>query len=583
MFNLLGKLDRTQRMLVKENNFWIDTPIYEDLSQSQLIFKGEIYNLNELKRELNNVRSENNIQRVLVEYLEKYGMEALLSKINGIFAMAYFDVKKHVLYLVRDHAGIFPLYYYRTSDGIMFSSEVKMFLNNGVAPVLSYEGVFSYLANQSAQEPYTLIDGIMALGPGEMIKYSDNMFEVKSYWNPADRIGNTVKYDDFDVAGEKLKDLLQSAISMRDNSIHKSGILLSGGIDSSAIVAITRLLNPESDIHSFTVTHENKRFDESIYAGLVAKKNSTIEHELHVTEELIGKGIFEALDIADQPSVDGVNSYFSSKLIKECGFDSVVSGLGGEFFVEDDATAFLGLKKKYDLLTKFPKGVATVLDKHTNNKKIRYAAMLMKSEDAFFAYLRLLSDGQIKKIVSGDLYHINKDRLDAWHKVAYNHLVMEAKTLPDIIAKKYFYESRTWHVSTLLKDVMQNSVKQGVMPSFPLMDYHLIEYLFHLPISSKADFKTSKVHLVNAAKGRIPSECIYRKKLGFVFPFGDYFKGVLWDEMENFFVGGGASEFFNIAYLKQVWKDFCEGTESWAVIWKLYVLNRWIKQYSIQL
>lgn len=584
MFNLIGKFDNNKKTIdVKKLNTGGGSPAHENSIKKQLVFQGDIYNLNELKEELNMFKDETDIQKVLVEYLDKYGMKALLSRINGIFAIAYLDKKEHVLYLVRDHAGVFPLYYYRTEDGILFSSEVKMFLKNGVDPRLSYEGVFSYLANQSSQEPFTLIDGVMALGPGEMLKYSDRAIEIKSYWNPADSIFKNVQNDDFDVAGEKLRDLLYSAISIRNNSAHKSGILLSGGIDSSAIVAISRLLNSEGDIHTFTVTHENKQFDESTYASLVAKGNETIEHELRITEELIGKGIFGALDIADQPSVDGVNTYFSSKLIKDYGFDSVVSGLGGEFFVEDDATAFLELKKKYDLLSRFPKGVASIIDNNTNSKKIRYATMLIKSEDAFFAYLRLLSDGQIRKIVSRDVYSKHKDKIDVWHKEAYNHLVAEAKILPDVIAQKYFYESRTWHVSTLLKDVMQNSIKQGVMPSFPLMDYRLIEYLFNLPILSKADFRTSKVHLVNAAEGRIPSDCIYRKKLGFVFPFGDYFKGVLGEEMENFFIGSGSSDFFNRDYLNRVWKDFCEGKESWAVIWKLYVLNRWIKQNSIQL
>lgn len=582
MFETIGRYEKTGKISLKQkkNPEWEPCQVCD--GRDAILFTGEIYNLGDLKSDLKIGGESIDAPEILLRYFKKYGIDRLLSKLNGIFAIAIFASADTTLYLIRDHTGIYPLYYFEQPEWILFSSEVKMFLENGVSARLSYEGVFSYLANQSAQEPFTLIDGIKALGPGELLKYSDRGIDIKAYWNPADcTLSHSKQYDSFDAAGKNLCDLLHKAISVRKNSGHRTGILLSGGIDSSAIVAISRLLNNNEEIHTFTVTHDNPAFDEREFARLVAKKNKTIEHELHISNEMIGQCIFEALETADQPSVDGVNTYFSSKLIKENGFDSVVSGLGGEFFVEDDATAFLRIKKKYNYLSHIPSIAATMIDNHTDNKRIRYASMLIKSEDAFFAYLRLLSDGQIKRIVSRDVYNKHKDELDSWHKIAYKHLVREAAKLPDDIAKKYFYESRTLHVSTWLKDVMQNSIKQGVMPQFPLMDYRLIEYLFNLPISAKADYKTSKVHLVNAAEGNIPAECVYRKKLGFVFPFFEYFKVSMRSEMERFFLGGYSSEFFDKDNLKRVWKSFLEGEENWAVIWKLFVLDRWITNNHI--
>lgn len=584
MFGILVKYLRDEKkFFIKDDVDLWDKSFCMDEKGNAIFFQGEIYNRNDLgiNDALNDIEDTS---KKLFQYIKAHGISALLRIINGIFAFAYYDIEEDKVYLVRDHAGIFPLYYYKSEKGIMFSSEVKEFIKAGVEPKLSPGGVFSYLANQSAQEPFTLIENIRALGPGELLEYHCGDINIRQYWNPANRIQESDdKYDSFEEAGQRLCDLIHDAINDRMIAGRKTGILLSGGIDSSAIVAISRILNPIGDIHTFTVTHDNVAYDERYYASLAAKKNHTIEHDLHISDEMIGQSIFEALDLADLPSLDGINSYFSSKLIKDAGFDTVVSGLGGEFFVEDDAVSFLKLKRKYDFLAPIPNFVGQYMDDHTRNKRLRYASMLIKADDAFFAFLRLLSDGQIKRIVSREVYNEHKEELDEWQKVAYAHLIVEGKNLPDEIARKYYYESRTWHVSTLLKDVMQNSVKQGIYPQFPLMDYRLIEYLFSLPLASKADFNTSKVHLVNAAEGNIPKECIYRKKLGFVFPFEDYFRGSLKREMEKFYVGGYANKFFEKSYLKNIWEKFNMGEESWAVIWKLFILNRWLDKYKVQI
>lgn len=585
MFNMIGKyIKNEKRMLIKRSDTDWTEYFCRDSDKADILFTGEIYNLADLLKDLPDIYRESEVSLVVLKYYKLFGIDKLLSVMNGIFAFAILDAINDMFYLIRDHMGIYPLYYYETAGEIYFSSEVKSFLENGITAKLSYEGFYSYMANQSAQEPFTLIQGINALGAGGMlVSRAKKEAVLNTYWNPAVVKQNGSVADSFEDAGMVLKELLFDAVKIRDNEKHKTGILLSGGIDSSAIVSISRILKPKDSIHTFTVTHDNSLYDEGKYAHLVARQNRTIEHNLHISGELISECIYDALDICDQPSLDGINTFFSTKLIKDYGFDAIVSGLGGEFFVEDDVPTYLKLKKYQGILRYLPDYMGDIIDGLTNDGRTKKISMLIKSDDAFFANLRLLSDGQIRKLISPDVYRNHKDEMIRWSQIAYRPLIEEAKDLPDYISKKYFYESRTWHVSTLLKDVMQNSIKQGGCVRFPLMDYRLVEYLFHLPLSSKADFRTSKVHLVNASEGGIPSECIYRKKMGFVFPFVDYLKSALRDEMVDFFTMGNAYSIFNKKQLKYTWTEFMHNREHWEVIWKLFILDRWMNKYNIDL
>lgn len=592
MFGMIGKYSNQDGgLLVKYGQSEWEEVECRDEKGNAIIFSGEIYNLlglcSDLKKsEEGQIQNLDTTEGILLKYYTLFGMERLLNQINGIFAIIIFDRNAKRLYLIRDHMGIFPLYYYESNKQILFSSEVKLFLECGVAPKLSYEGLFSYLANQSVDEPYTLIKKVKAVSAGSFVVADGT--GVKSpqiYWDAAVAVFEKYKGnipDSFNEAGDKLKDLLLDAIKIRNNG-GKRGILLSGGIDSSAIVALSRQLDPVGRIDTFTCGYEKREYDEKKYAHLVAKENKAIEHMLFITGDFIKEYLSEALDNEDQPTLDGINTFFSSKMIKELGFDTVVSGLGGEFFVEDDIGVYLKLQRYVERFQYVPNCMGKFLDCIAMNRKFRTAAQCISAKDAYFVSQRIRSDAEIEQLVDNDVIKNHRREMWQWEEIANREIVKNAKLLPDAIARKYYLESKTWHVSTLLKDVMQNSWGQGLKTQFPLMDFRLVEYLFSLPLASKADFKTSKIHLVNASNGKIPKECIYRTKMGFVFPLAEYFRNELKDEMEGFYLGMEASPLFNHRTLKRIWNKFINRQESWTIVWKLYRLDRWIKKWNIEL
>lgn len=589
MYRMIGKFNKNNgRLLVKYDDHGWAKPTKEDEFSNSILFSGEIYNLLSLQEDLKNKGAKeynSDTAEVLLKYYRVFGINRMLSEINGIFAFVIFDKEKQVLYVVRDHMGIFPVYYYEYDKGILFSSEVKNFLKIGVPAKFSREGLFSYLVNQSVDEPFTLIRNIRALPPGSVMTISKNGgVKYELYWDAAYSCnGKNKQIDSFDEAGAKLRKLLFDSVKIRTEGSKKTGVLLSGGIDSSAIVCLMRSMRPNDQIDTFTVIHENPKYDEREYAHLVAQKNNTTEHDLSITSRLIGEYLDDALNNADQPSLDGINTYFSSRLIKKLGFDAVISGLGGEFFVEDDISVYLKLQKYSRVLQYAPNWTGRLLDRVVSNKKVKTFSECITSKDAYFVSQRLLSDGEALKLLNDDIAGQLKRIRNKWEDIAYDEIIKRGENLPDAIAKKYYYESKTWHVSTLLKDVMQNSINQGLKTKFPLMDYRLMEYLFSLPLASKADFRTSKVHLVNAAGNGLPKECIYRKKMGFVFPFADYFQTELKDEMVSFYLAGDAEALFNRNMLKRIWNDFVNGHESWTIIWKLFVLDRWIKKWNVEM
>ena len=264
-----------------------------------------------------------------------------MNHLRGMFAFAIWDEQKQELFLARDPFGIKPLYYYQTDGLFVFASEVRALLASGLVPrKLSLDGLASYLQFGSVQDPLTIIDGVQSLLPGHslVVKRSNNRIEVKQLSLPSlfrNEVPNPSRLTPHGSppsraeAVKLLRSKLEDSVRQHLVSDVPVGAFLSGGIDSSAIVALMTKV-AEQTPKTFSVVFSESEFSEAEHAQLVAKTFGTEHREIMLSEDHLLSMLPDALEAMDQPTMDGINTYVVSKAVKESGITVALSGLGGD-------------------------------------------------------------------------------------------------------------------------------------------------------------------------------------------------------------------------------------------------------------
>ncbi len=294
-----------------------------------IAFNGEVYNYRDIRRELEaagyRMRSGSDTEVILQAY-DRWG-PAAVERLRGMFAFAIWDARERRLFLARDRLGVKPLYYAQTSGGIVFASEVRALLATGLVDrALDARAVDEYLAFGSLREPRTIVRGVAMLPAGSTADLHEGELRVRSYWAPPLRIDREVSRPR---AVEECRELLAEAVRLRLVSDVPVGVFLSGGMDSSAIVALAAR-SSEARVHSFTVTFDEAAYDESGFATDIAKRFGVDHQAVHVSSDHALEHIDDALAALDQPSADGTNTYFVAKAAREAGLTVALSGIGGD-------------------------------------------------------------------------------------------------------------------------------------------------------------------------------------------------------------------------------------------------------------
>ena len=296
-----------------------------------LVFNGEVYNYRDLRRELEaggeTFHSRTDTEVVLKAWA-RWG-ERALERMRGMFALAFWDASARRLHLARDRLGLKPLYLARTDRGdVLFASEVRALLRSGRIPRrLDRAGLAIYLWNGFVVAPHTLVDGITSLLPGTLLTLDEDGRNVQErrYWTPPRPASHI---PDLGEAREALRHRFDEAVRLRLEAEVPLGAFLSGGLDSSAIVA--SMVRQGADVRSFSITFDEAAFDESRYARALAARTGHSHHEVRLTRARFLAQLDDALDAFDQPSFDGVNQYFVSRVAREAGLTVALSGLGAD-------------------------------------------------------------------------------------------------------------------------------------------------------------------------------------------------------------------------------------------------------------
>ena len=305
-------------------------PFYSSDNKFILIFNGEIYNYKEIRESLPDYhfRTNSDTEVVLAAY-QTWGTNCV-HQFNGMFAFAIWDVEKRTLFIARDRLGIKPLYIYDNNESIVFSSEIRSLMECSlVKKKIDKDSFVDYLRYNTVHAPKTIIEGVKVLMPGHYIWVSDDEYKNEAYWDINKYINRKSDNQSYEEIKIEVKDRLTKSVKRRLVADVPFGAFLSGGIDSSAIVALMSEVSDEP-VKTFNISFAEEAFSEAKYARIIAKKYKTDHTEIKLTPADFLADLPSALSGMDHPSGDGPNSFVVSKATKDAGVTMALSGLGGD-------------------------------------------------------------------------------------------------------------------------------------------------------------------------------------------------------------------------------------------------------------
>ena len=551
-----------------------------------LVFNGEIYNFRELRAQLDYPFQSDSDSEVLLAAWLAWGA-GCVDRLVGMFAFAVWDRQNNELFLVRDRLGIKPLYYYVDDRRVIFSSEVRAVLASGyVKGKLDSDSLVDYLRYQCVHQPHTIVKDVHLLPPATFLQFRGRDASERRYWSPVPSGDASTEFD-IKAARKYIHDALLRAVERRLVSDVPFGAFLSGGIDSSAIVALMSQVT--NKVSTFSISFAEEAFSEARYARMIADKFRTDHHEIQLSPDDFLDLLPEALDHMDHPSGDGPNTYVVSRATKRAGITMALSGLGGdELFAGYPIFRQSARLRRAIILNGIPRIVRKSLGKALCAIKpgvatAKVAAILAKKRvsaiSAYPFYRQVLLDDQVSALV-------NCDRLPANRvEEVIDELGREPgfRRLP-LLAQVSVVEMTTYMQHVLLRDTDQMSMAHALEVRVPFLDHELVELVMGLPdkFKSVASLFPKKL-LVDSLGELLPSEIVNRPKMGFSLPYAKWMTGELREfcgERMHRLAGRGL---FNGATVTGYWDDFIDGkpTVTWSRIWTLVVLEHWLERNGV--
>jgi asparagine synthase (glutamine-hydrolysing) len=564
---------------------------------SWVTFNGEIYNFARIRPRLEaagHAFDSRTDTEVILRGYATWG-PSILQELRGMFALGIWNAGTRDLFLARDRFGIKPLYVARGDGWFLFASEVRALLATGlVEPTLDLDGLWQYLAYQTTTGPRTLIDGIEMVDPGSWLRVGvDGREECSTYWDLATSAAPLADATPEQVRQDVHRLLLDSVTSHLVSDV-PVGAFLSGGIDSSAVVALMR----EAGVtpRTFSVGFAEAEFDESAHAEQVAAVVGSEHTAITLGEQDLLDTLPEALAAMDQPTGDGVNTYVVSRAVRRTGLTVALSGLGGD-------ELFAG----YPSFSRLPRAAEMGKLWGRSSDQVRgLAGRALRlvggtSVAATKAAAAVESDGSLAALypLTRQLF-TSEQRLSlvapAWRgrfaafQDPYVPMLKDAfARMPaaGLVTQVSYAESRTYMHDVLLRDTDQMSMAHALEVRVPLIDHVLADYVMAVPDPIKAPGATPKPLLVESLGSRLPREIVHRPKRGFTLPFEPWMRNQLRGFCENRLGAGGLAGrgLFDLDRLAGMWTSFQRGGSdvTWSRLWILVTLETWLARHKVRI
>lgn len=498
-------------------------PMHSADGRFTIVFNGEIYNFAESRKKLlgagMQLRSTGDTE-VVLELYAKMGA-ACLDELAGMFAFAIWDRDRNELFLARDSLGIKPLYVWQNDGRIAFASELRALTATGlIARKLNSQALGSYLLMGSVQEPETLVEGVQMLPAGTSLTWRDGCSRTNTFWSlgfPEQTAYSSRARDRVSTFQESVgiaREALHETVARHFVSDVPVGIFLSGGIDSTALVALARQ-HGVKDIKTFSISFDEAEFNEGDLAARTAKHFKTEHHEWRMTSSE-GQSLMNGfLSSMDQPSNDGFNTYCVSKFAHDQGMKVVLSGLGGdELFASypsfQQIPRMMAYHKRVGALRQ---GLAWTMRRiWPTGPKARLSEYLRSSGDVEAAYCAFRGSFLMDETRLLVAHYTGQKTDSSWEQISDN-ITQQHWTVGDKIS---YLELTRYMRNQLLRDSDVMSMAWGLELRVPFVDQLLVDCLTKLPSSHR--LAAGKRLLVEAV-GDIPQWIIRQPKRGFRFPF----------------------------------------------------------------
>lgn len=557
----------------------------------RIVFNGEMYNHLEHRARLESkgykYRSRADTETVLHLY-EECG-EDCVKHLRGMFALAIWDEPKKRLFLARDRLGIKPLYYALSGGTFLFASEIKALLRYpGIAAELDEEGLFHYLTFMIPPAPMTLFRGIHKLPPAcRMTVTESGPGEPEIYWDPA---GAAAAPGSEAECRERVLGLLEESVRLRMMSDVPFGAFLSGGIDSSAIVALMAK-NSNLPINTFTVGYKDApHLNELDYARRVAKEFGANHREVMIGSREMVDYMPKLVHTQDEPIGDPVcvPLYYVSKLAKDNGVTVIQVGEGSDElfcgypwylpYIREMRMCRSPLAKiarsLSALLLPGAKGVRALTGR--GHLWVDRLGAWRKGETPFWGGA-VVFRGEAKETLL-DTPRWQSTRWNSAEMPERNYgRFLELRPGGDVLEQMIYLELKHRLPELLLMRVDKISMSTSLEGRVPFLDHLLVEYALAIPMKWKVKGQPKYI-LKKALEGVIPEEIIYRKKQGFPAPVKEWFRGISAQRLASVILEGQLMRegYFNKAYVKGMLDQQLAGRADWSTrLWILFNLSLW--------
>ncbi|HTY56428.1 MAG TPA: asparagine synthase (glutamine-hydrolyzing) [Candidatus Binataceae bacterium] len=550
-------------------------PMFDPETGNWIVFNGEIYNFRELRAELralgeNDWRSSSDTEVILKAY--RRFDERCLERLEGMFALALWDARRERLLLARDRLGIKPLYYHYSAHRLIFASELRAILASGLIDAApSGDAIDSYLELGAVQEPLTMIEGVRSIRAGSYAIVTAAGFAEHCYWNLSSVTSQAHSVKDFDAVAH-VRTLLEQAVARHLIADVPVGVFLSGGLDSTSLVALSKSAAGDQ-VRTLSVVFDEPEYSERRYSSLAARTFNTLHTEIRLDSQELRNLVEPALAAADQPTVDGVNTYVVARAAKLSGLKVVLSGLGGdELFGGYSSFRWnrrLQLLRRVPLAIRRPLALAARLPFAGSDGWTKMIDWMGEPAGCapYYAMRQLFGPSARAALLDG---HAGNRDLTAERDGA-----ISDDPINEISRLELSYYLR----NMLLRDSDAMSMAHGVELRVPMLDGALVEYVLGLPGRMKMSKGQVKPLLARALAAEMPFAIACRPKVGFELPFQSWLRGPWSKHVEAVLLdrgsGGRLGNYLAHEMVESIWRRFQTGQGHWSRPWALYSLKQW--------
>ncbi|MGE5534034.1 MAG: asparagine synthase (glutamine-hydrolyzing) [Acidobacteriota bacterium] len=568
-----------------------------------MILNGEIYNFQDLRSEVEargiKLRGHSDTE-VVIELFALCGIEMTVRRLIGMFAIAVWDRRARTLTLIRDRLGIKPVYWAKFNDAFLFGSELKALRSYpGWSPRLNHEAIAAYLRHNYVPAPHSVYEGVYKLEPGSILTLPwGKDVSIEKFWDARSvacaGLANPLRLDDREMV-ERLETLLRDAVRRRMVADVPLGAFLSGGIDSSTVVALMQDSSARP-VRTYSIGFESAGYDESKHAAEVARHLRTEHTELVVTAKEAIDVIPKLPEFYDEPFADSsqIPTYLVSAMTRR-HVTVALSGDGGDELF-GGYTRYTFAQRFWRNLSLFPQPlrqtVAGLLQAVPPEKcsrlferlpppfrvnqagdKLHKLASILALRDPDALYRRLVTHWEPATIMPGVVEPTG---------VLWDTSVR--KDFSGLLERMQFVDMVTYLPDDILTKVDRASMAVGLEARVPLLDHRVVEFSWRIPREKLIQNRISKWPLRQILYRHVPPELIDRPKMGFGIPLGEWLRGPLRDWAEALLSERRLREvgILDVARIRRAWTEHLSGQFNWQYpLWDVLMLEAWRERWAL--